>query len=562
MPHGAPRVDRLLDRLLRQGEPRLLFKGRVGLEKESLRVARHGGIATTPHPAALGSALTHPWITTDYSEALLEFVTPPFENFVETLHCLQGLHRYVHERLEEEILWATSMPCILAGEKSIPIARYGTSNVGRMKHVYRIGLGHRYGRVMQVIAGVHFNFSLHEEFWPMYAAVAGEENSRAFRDRHYMGMVRNLQRYGWIIPYLFGASPAVCKSFFADKEPDLLVFDDTTYYEPFATSLRMGDIGYQNRKEEGMGVKACYDSLGDYVHSLACATMKPCPVWEAIGVKVDGEYRQLSVCQLQIENEYYSSVRPKEIPQGMETPSRALLERGIRYVELRSLDVNAYHPLGIDDSQVRFLHLFMLYCLLRDSPPIDPEERKEIDRNLLWVAHQGRDPALKLQRGGRAVLFRDWARELLAAMQPLAELAAAHTGDSAYHETYRAQCAKVDDAELTPSGRMLREMRERGEGFYEFAHRLSREQWRFFEQTVLDESFRGRLDALARESLEAQWRMEAEEQEPFDRFLERYFAGQVRGCESCGSGRSAGITGRRRSPSTAPGRGGGRGAGA
>ena len=534
MPDAAPRVDHLLDRLSREGDPALLVKGRVGLEKESLRVARSGGIATTPHPAALGSALTHPWITTDYSEALLEFVTPPFEEFPEALRCLRGLHRYVHERLGEEILWATSMPCILAGEKSIPIARYGSSNLGRMKHVYRVGLGYRYGRVMQVIAGVHFNFSLHEAFWPMYRDLLGGGGLRAFRDAHYMGMVRNLQRYGWLIPYLFGASPAVCKSFFTDKEPDLLVFDDTTYYEPFATSLRMGDIGYQNRKEEGMGVKACYDSLHDYVHSLACATMTPCPVWERIGVKVEGEYRQLNANQLQIENEYYSSVRPKEIPRGMETPSRALLERGIRYVELRSLDVNAYHPLGIDEDQVRFLHLFVLYCLLRNSSLIDAEERREIDRNLLWVAHQGRDPQLKLQRGGRAVLFREWARELLEAMEPLAELVAAQSGNPGYLETLREQRAKVDDAELTPSGRMLREMRERGEGFYEFAHRLSREQWRFFEREELDEAFRRELDRLAGESLERQRRLEAENEEPFDRFLERYFAGQVEGCRNDG----------------------------
>ncbi len=531
MPDADPSVAPLLERLVRCGEPALLARFRVGLEKESLRVARSGGIADTPHPPALGSALTHPWITTDYSEALLEFVTPPFEAFGEALHCLRGLHRYVHERLGEEILWATSMPCILAGEKSIPIARYGTSNIGRMKHVYRVGLGYRYGRVMQVIAGVHFNFSLDEAFWPMYRELlGGEEALRPFRDRHYMGLVRNLQRFGWLVPYLFGASPAVCKSFFTDKEPDLLVFDDTTYYEPFATSLRMGDIGYQNRKEEGMGVKACYDSLEDYVHSLACATMTPCPVWERIGVKVDGEYRQLSACQLQIENEYYSSVRPKQIPEGMETPSRALLERGIRYVELRSLDVNAYHPLGIDEEQLLFLHLFMLYCLLRPSRPIDARERKEIDRNLLWVAHQGRDPQLKLQRAGRAVLFRDWARELLEAMEPLAELVAAQTAEAGYTRTLERQRAKVEDAELTPSGRMLREMRERGEGFYQFAHRLSREQWRFFEQETLDGAFRRELDRLAVESLERQRALEAREEEPFEHFLERYFAGQVKGC--------------------------------
>jgi glutamate--cysteine ligase len=531
VPDSPPGIEARLERLWREGEPALLTKGRVGLEKESLRVARTGGIAPTPHPPSLGSPLTHPWLTTDYSEALLEFVTPSFEEFPQALHCLAGLHRYVHEQLEEEILWATSMPCILAGEQSIPIAGYGHSNLGRMKRVYRVGLGYRYGRVMQVIAGVHFNFSLHDDFWPMYHAVLGSRRGlREFRDEHYMGLVRNLQRYGWLIPYLFGASPAVCKSFFTDKEPDLLVFDDTTYYEPFATSLRMGDIGYQNRKEEGMGVKACYDSLHDYVHSLACATMTPCPVWERIGVKVEGEYRQLSACQLQIENEYYSSVRPKQIPRGMETPSRALLERGIRYVELRSLDVNAYHPLGVDEKQLYFLHLFMLYCLLRDSPLIDPLERKEIDRNLLWVAHQGRDPQLKLQRAGKAILFTHWAGGLLDAMAPLADLVARITGNRLYRQTLDEQQARLRDPDLTPSGRMLREMRERGEGFYAFANRLSHEQWHYLEGLELDEALRNRLAQLAGESLERQRAMEAEEQQPFDEFLRDYFAGQVRAC--------------------------------
>ena len=531
MPDSPPGIEERLRRIASEGDAALLCRGLFGLEKESLRVARGGGIAPTPHPAALGAPLTHPWITTDYSEALLEFVTPPFEDFGAALHCLAGLHRFVIDHLQAETLWATSMPCILAGEKSIPIARYGSSNPGRMKYIYRVGLGYRYGRVMQVIAGVHFNFSLPDAFWPMYRRVLGaDEDERTFRDRHYMGLVRNLQRYGWLIPYLFGASPAVCKSFFTDSEPDLLVFDDTTYYEPFATSLRMGDIGYQNRREEGMGVKADYDSLESYVESLACATRTPCPVWERIGVKVNGEYRQLNANQLQIENEYYSSVRAKQIPEGMETPSRALLERGIRYVELRSLDVNAYHPLGVDEEQLAFLHIFMLYCLLRDSPAIDPVERKEIDRNLIWVAEQGRDPQLKLQRAGKAVLFSQWAQELLDAMAPLAELLARQTGKNLYRESLARQRAKVEDPELTPSGRMLAEMRQRGEGFYQFARRLSRAQWRRHRDMPLDDGFRARLVKMAETSHARQKALEADDSEDFDHWLARYFAGQVPAC--------------------------------
>ena len=522
-------VDAQVRLLQDSGLAALAARCRVGLEKESLRVSNTGSISQRPHPTVLGSALTHPYITTDYSEALLELVTPAFSSCTEALSSLQNLHTYVLEKLDDEYLWATSMPCVLAGEQNIPIAEYGSSNPGLMKHVYRVGLGHRYGRVMQVIAGVHYNFSLDEAFWPEYQAVLGDPSSpRDFVDAHYMGMVRNIQRLGWLVPYLFGASPAVCKSFFSGKEPDLLIFDDTTYYEPYATSLRMGDIGYQNRKEEGIGIKACYHDLDSYVRSLAKATQTPCPVWEQIGVKVDGEYRQLNANQLQIENEYYSSVRPKQIPEDGETVSRSLLERGIRYVELRSLDVNAYHPLGIDEEQMRFLHLFMLYCLLRISPPIGAEERKEIDRNILWVATQGRDPQLKLQRGGKAVLFAHWMQEVLQAMIPVAELLDKVCEDSAYVAALRTQLEKSGQPEMTPSGRMLREMREQGEGFYACAHRLSKEQRRYFAESVVDPDFRKHLDALAVRSLEEQARLEANHHQSFDDYLQWYFNNQIK----------------------------------
>jgi glutamate--cysteine ligase len=136
----------------------------VGLEKESLRVAVDGGISDASHPLALGSALTHPYITTDYSETLLEFITPPCASLTGALDFLADIQTYVQRHMDRELLWATSMPCLLKGEQQIPIATYGCSNAGRMKHLYRVGLGYRYGKVMQVIAGVHFNFSLDPGF--------------------------------------------------------------------------------------------------------------------------------------------------------------------------------------------------------------------------------------------------------------------------------------------------------------------------------------------------------------------------------------------------------------
>jgi glutamate--cysteine ligase len=341
----------------------LLNRSLIGLEKEALRVTPDGAVSMQPHPSALGAALTHPNITTDFSEALVELVTPARSSPQAVLDFLRDLHLFVYRQIGEERLWAASMPCVLGGGTRIPLARYGTSNAAEMKTVYRRGLGNRYGRVMQIIAGVHFNFSLPEAFWDAVQGVEGlgAVDAAEARNAGYMGMVRNLQRLGWLVPYLFGASPAVCKSFVRDASTDLKSFNDTTYFYPYATSLRMGDIGYQNRQEQGTGLKANYDTLDAYTRSLTWAIRTPCPHYESIGVKVNGRWEQLNDHVLQIENEYYSTVRPKQLTDWMEFPTLALRRRGIRYVELRSVDVNLFEPLGVDLEEMRFLALLMLY---------------------------------------------------------------------------------------------------------------------------------------------------------------------------------------------------------
>ncbi len=521
-------LDSVYERLIRLGNEAdisLLHQSLFGLEKESLRVSPDGGIALTPHPAALGSALTHPDITTDYSEALIEFITPPLGSAGEALARLADLQTYVYRHIGDEILWATSMPCVLAGDQNIPIARYGSSNAGRMKHLYRVGLGYRYGRVMQVIAGVHFNWSLAEQLWPAFRLIEGRVcGLRDFRDQRYMGMIRNLQRLGWLIPYLFGASPAVCKSFFLGQSTDLASFDATTYYAPHATSLRMGDIGYQNSREEGLGFKACYDDVHTYADRLLEATLQPAEAWQALGVRDGEHYRQLNGNILQIENEYYSTVRPKQLAGPMERPSMALKKRGIRYIELRSLDVNAYHPLGLDETQGRFLEAFMLFCMFADSPLIGPGERQEIDRNLLDVAHRGREPKLALQHRGVRLPLSAWALEILESMLPVGEVLDGIEGGAWFEDAIDDQIAKVRAPDLTPSARMLAEMRDQGESFYQFASRLSHRHHGYFKERPLADQTVAELDAKAAASLDEQARIEAEPQPDFDRFLADYFA--------------------------------------
>jgi len=514
-----------LKQIVDSGQASCLSESLIGLEKESLRVAEDGSISQTAHPAALGSALTNPAITTDFSEALAELITPPCGSVKEVLTYLDDIQKFVYSKLDDETLWATSMPCVVCGGDSIPIAQYGDSNIGTMKTVYRRGLGYRYGRSMQVIAGVHFNYSVSDSFWNLYQKLEGSTESRQdFISAQYMGLVRNMLRYGWMIPYLFGASPAVCKSFLNGKPTILSDFNENTYYEPYATSLRMGDIGYTNSLEDMAGIKADYSSIDAYVKSLQCAIDTPFAAYEDIGVKVDGEYRQLNANVLQIENEYYSTVRPKQIAQKDEKPTTALRKRGISYVEIRSVDVNAFDPLGVNEEQLYFLEIFVLFNLLQESPVLNQMEMNEVDMNLIQVAHTGRQPGLKLTRHDQSIQLKDWALELCKAMQNVANLLDEVNHCDAYSKSLKAQIECVNDSSKTPSARMLEEMNDNEEGFFHFAQRKSLLYLDYFKSRELSPERQQFFEAMSRESRVNQVQIENSDTLSFDDYLKQYFS--------------------------------------
>ena len=213
------------------------MKSNGGVEKESLRLDARGVLAMTDHPLSLGSALTHSCITTDYSEALLEFITPPSSDIDQSLQLLTEIHQYLYQSIGDEKLWVCSMPCILRGEENIRIAKYGASNIGRMKTIYRLGLGHRYGRLMQTIAGIHYNYSVPTAFWERWLQLDQPESLKDEITSRYFGLIRNFKRYGWLLLYLFGASPAVCKTFLEGQQHSLEQLDPQSFYAPFATFI-------------------------------------------------------------------------------------------------------------------------------------------------------------------------------------------------------------------------------------------------------------------------------------------------------------------------------------
>jgi glutamate--cysteine ligase len=523
-------VDRIFEKrlagLINRRGAGALRGGLKGVEKESLRVSPDGRIARTPHPRALGSALTNEHITTDYSEALLELVTPTFNETWELLQYLCDLHQFTYRNLADELLWSTSMPCVVDGDASIPIAEYGRSNVGRMKHVYRLGLGYRYGRVMQAISGVHFNYSFHDDFWPVFADLAERRDAGAdLRSDAYFGLLRNYRRHGWIVLYLFGVSPAVCSSFLDGRRVEgLEELKRGTWYAPHSTSLRMSDLGYRNKNQAALEVSV--NSLDHYVRDLTRAITTPHPDYERIGVKVDGEYRQLNANVLQIENEYYSFIRPKRVTQTGERPTKALRRGGVQYVEMRSLDVSAFDPVGVNQNKLRFLEAFAAFCTLRESQPIEPAEQRELDGNHAIVAKKGRSPGLKLKHDGRDVGLKSWALEIIDGMRGICELLDGNDPQRPYCTALAAQEAKITDPGLTPAARMLTELAREDESFYDLGLRMSQMHRAYFlELYSPNETRQLEFAHEAEASLAEQARIEASDQLGFDAYLERYFAG-------------------------------------
>jgi glutamate--cysteine ligase len=493
-----------------------------GFEKECLRVGAHGVLSAAPHPLALGSKLTHPWITTDYSEALLEFITPPSQDPAFGLQFLRDLHRHTAQELGDEMMWAGSMPCALGDDKDIPLADYGRSNKAQFKHVYREGLGLRYGRHMQTIAGVHFNWSLPDAFWAaLYQCCNAAGSRQDFVSERYFGLIRNFMRYSWLIPYLFGASPAVDASFVQGRKTDLLPLGEHTLYGPYATSLRMSDLGYQNRVQSNLQIS--FNAFPEYTRGLDAAIHTADPFYQALGVNENDHWKQLNANILQIENEFYAGIRPKRIGKQGERPAVALQKYGVEYVEVRLFDLNPLIDIGIAPEQGHFADVFLLMCLLRDSPPITSREHSENDENKRRVVSRGRQPDLHLLVHNREQAFAPLAHELFDDMLPFAQALDTSYGGAVYANTMQMLRTRIDAPETTPSAMVLEGTCQHG-SWVGYAQHLSRQHHEALRSQSLAADLRDQLAARAAASLAEHAALEAQPQGNFADYVRAYYA--------------------------------------
>ncbi len=491
-----------------------------GYERECLRVDASGRLARTVHPRALGSKLTHPWITTDYSEALLEFITPPSTDPEFPLRFLRDIHRFVAPNLQGEVMWASSMPCVLGADSEIPIADYGSSNAARFKYVYREGLSLRYGRKMQTIAGAHYNWSLPSEFWlALQDCCPALGRAEDYVSERYFGLIRNFLRYGWLVPYLFGASPALCESFLQGQASDLPVLAPGTRYGPYATSLRMSDLGYHNRAQANLVVSV--NSLSEYTQALEAAIRTPDPFYAEIGVREGAHWKQLSANLLQTESEFYAAIRPKRT--GAERPAKALSTRGVEYVEMRLFDLNPFVHIGITPEQASFADVLLLMCLFRDSPPITSREQAENDENKRRIVKYGRQPDLRLLAHNCEQPFRPLAHELFDDLQPFAEMLDAAYGSERYATTLQGLRQRIDQPDSTPSAQVLTGLRAHG-GFASYTMELSQQHQRQLLAQPLDAPAEARFLASVQASWQEQQRLEAQDHGSFEDYVAHYYA--------------------------------------
>lgn len=498
-----------------------------GIERETLRTDALGRIAKTPHPKKLGSALTNPWITTDYSEALLEFITDPSPKVGEMLAQLKAEHQFTTKNLNDgELLWSNSIPGILGDESDIPVADYGMSNSGQMKKIYRLGLGLRYGRKMQTIAGVHFNFSVPDAVWSL---LRREDNSvlslQDYKTEGYLGLIRNFRRWFWLLLYNMGASPIVGKCFVEDREHNLESFpgDEDAFYLPHATSLRMGDLGYQSSAQDALYV--CYNQLNSYVGSLRSALMEPYDRYAEFGnFDTSGARQQLSSSILQIENEFYSTVRPKQTARTGETQLAALMQRGIEYVEVRCVDINPFDPLGIDEDQINFLEVFLLACLFEESPDSGADEYSRILRNQKSVVNYGRKPDLELETDHGTVPLQMFATEILDKLSPVAEIMDGLVDDHRYTQAVERSRELVAHSNKTPSARLINEIQSSGKSFVNWTIDQSRAFQEQLRDEPVDPDLLARLEYHAEHSLENQMDLEQKDTMTLEDYLDAYFA--------------------------------------
>ncbi len=487
-----------------KGDLSWLFQGKKGIEKENLRIDVKGKLSQNSAPEEFGSALTHSYITKDFAEAMPELVTPPHSSLPELFEFLKNLHSYSHRCLKSESFWVASMPADSIEGVPIQIAQFGKSNKAKLKETYRKGLRLRYGDKMQMISGLHFNYSFHPKIWQQFYNGFDKKNEALF------GVARNFLRYQWFLAYLLGASPI------ADKKIPIV----SHYYEskefPFATSLRQ--LSYKNKKI----VDISYNSLQEYIHCLGKIIQTTEPKFEKIGLKEGEDFLQLNSSTIQIENELYAPLRPKPKQIASKRPLFYLQKNGVEYFEFRSLDLQPSSPLGLDLSQAYFLELMFIFCLIMPSPMLEAADWQELNYNQETACLRGRQPKLLLQRDRKKQSLKSWGEEIFDCLKELID-SLATTNNSKFYKTSLSAWQKIlEEPDNTPSAIILKEMEEKNLSYYSYILEKSEKHKDYFLNQPIKKDFLALMSKEKTSSLKNTATIEKQDKISFGDFLKDY----------------------------------------
>ncbi len=486
-----------------------------GIEKESLRISKENTISSANHPIALGSALTNKYITTDFSEALLELITPAHSSVENVLKNLNEICKFVMEETSETI-WPSSIPCKIENEDSIRLANYGTSNSGQLKTLYRSGLSHRYGSMMQTVSGIHYNFSFSDA---LFESLKDDENLQSFKNKKYLSLIRNFRRNAWMILYLFGSSPVVPKTFISDRKNFLKELNEDDLFLEYATCLRMSELGYMSEAQDKLYI--AYNNIEEYLRDLKNALTKKHKRYEEVGLIKHGKRIQINTSIIQIENEYYSSIRPKRVTPLGERPINVLRDQGIDYLEIRALDNNSFLPSGIDEDTSYFLEAYLIGCFFDEDKKASQSEIKELLANWENVVKRGRDPKLKLQKNKEKITIKDSGMQVIDSLRNIFEKMPSEMEDYTRKvmKSLDVQEKKLNDSSLTPSGQIVNDLQSNNKTWEALNLELAKSHYDSLTKFETDLNY---LSEEAKVSLEKFKNLEKQQEEEFEVYLDKF----------------------------------------
>lgn len=474
-----------------------------GLEKEALRVQPNGRISMQAHPAALGSALKNPVITTDFSESLTEIITGVHDNIDAMLQELADTNTFLVQHCpESEYLWAASMPPAIDDERNIPIAQYGSSHIAQMKHWYRVGLANRYGRIMQSIAGIHYNISFNPD---LFLAIAQQQNQsfnslQSAQSYFYMKLIRQFLAQDWLLILLFSAAPIAANTSISQPGDFFHRYNNDISIGPHATSLRLSPLGYQNQEVHPGLID--HSSIENYAADLFHTTHTPSQYYNELPALFHPKAKQLNTNILQIDNEYYSNIRPKPKFISEQTPSLLLYQNGIEYIEIRLFDLNPYQPLGVTASQLAFTDVFCTHCLLQPEVTLT-QDQIQSNRNTITKFGLDRNQTLHHEDQLKATptVASDKLNQLLLTAQWMDQ----HTAQPTYTTAVLEQQQKIQDWDHFIAQRLL----EHKDDYHQHILSLSQSHHNYFQQRTLSPDTKNKLQAIANDSAQQQKELEA-----------------------------------------------------